>query len=75
LDIAPEIWIPAVLQELGGALIGEACKEDFFMLLIYYLYIELTWASRSRYIGTVEGIFEYQLNVQDRKTFPILSYR
>ncbi|KAK2759344.1 hypothetical protein FQN54_002822 [Arachnomyces sp. PD_36] len=30
---------------------------------------------RTLYIGTVEGIFEYQLNVQDRKTFPGFSCR
>ncbi|OKL61921.1 hypothetical protein UA08_02605 [Talaromyces atroroseus] len=26
---------------------------------------------RSLYIGTVEGIFEFQINVQDRKSFPV----
>lgn len=28
-----------------------------------------------RYIATVDGIFEYQLNVHDRKTFPVVSFR
>ncbi|KAL4979814.1 hypothetical protein BDW66DRAFT_126123 [Aspergillus desertorum] len=30
---------------------------------------------RSLYIATVTGIFEYQINVMDRKTFPIIMYR
>ncbi|KAL1982698.1 hypothetical protein VTN96DRAFT_949 [Rasamsonia emersonii] len=30
---------------------------------------------RTLYIATVEGIFEYQLNIQDRMTFPILACR
>ncbi|KAI2787521.1 hypothetical protein POX_f07890 [Penicillium oxalicum] len=30
---------------------------------------------RTLYIATLEGIFEFQLNIHDRKTFPILSYR
>jgi hypothetical protein len=30
---------------------------------------------RTLYIATLEGIFEFQLNVHDRKTFPIFSYR
>ncbi|KAJ9236557.1 hypothetical protein DTO166G5_4022 [Paecilomyces variotii] len=30
---------------------------------------------RTLYVATVEGIFEYQLNVHDRKTFPVFSYR
>ncbi|KAL1996399.1 hypothetical protein VTN49DRAFT_164 [Thermomyces lanuginosus] len=30
---------------------------------------------RTLYIGTVEGIFEFQINLQDRKTFPAFSWR
>ncbi|EED18499.1 conserved hypothetical protein [Talaromyces stipitatus ATCC 10500] len=30
---------------------------------------------RALYIGTVEGIFEFQINVQDRKSFPVFSCR
>lgn len=30
---------------------------------------------RSLYIATVSGIFEYQLNITDRKTFPVMTYR
>ncbi|KAJ5105561.1 hypothetical protein NUU61_002908 [Penicillium alfredii] len=30
---------------------------------------------RTLYIATLEGIFEFQLNVHDRKTFPVFSYR
>lgn len=30
---------------------------------------------RTLFIGTVEGIFEYQLNIQDRRTFPTFIYR
>ncbi|KMU90373.1 hypothetical protein CIHG_08183 [Coccidioides immitis H538.4] len=30
---------------------------------------------RTLYIGTEEGIFEYQINIQDRKTFPGISCR
>ncbi|KAF7591780.1 hypothetical protein BBP40_001106 [Aspergillus hancockii] len=28
-----------------------------------------------RYLATVEGIFEYQVNIGDRKTFPVVNYR
>lgn len=28
-----------------------------------------------RYIATLEGIFEFQLNIHDRKTFPVFSCR
>ncbi|CRG91430.1 hypothetical protein PISL3812_08478 [Talaromyces islandicus] len=31
--------------------------------------------ARSLYIGTVDGIFEFQINVQDRKSFPAFSFR
>ncbi|KAJ5233053.1 hypothetical protein N7468_006009 [Penicillium chermesinum] len=30
---------------------------------------------RTLYIATLEGIFEFQLNIHDRKTFPVFSYR
>ncbi|KAJ5804972.1 hypothetical protein N7474_010859 [Penicillium riverlandense] len=30
---------------------------------------------RTLYIATLEGIFEFQINVHDRKTFPVLSCR
>ncbi|KAL2872423.1 uncharacterized protein BJX67DRAFT_376244 [Aspergillus lucknowensis] len=30
---------------------------------------------RTLYIATVTGIFEYQLNILDRKTFPVINYR
>ncbi|KAL4910411.1 hypothetical protein BDW74DRAFT_145012 [Aspergillus multicolor] len=30
---------------------------------------------RSLYIATVTGIFEYQINIMDRKTFPVITYR
>ncbi|KAL4956162.1 hypothetical protein BDW69DRAFT_159198 [Aspergillus filifer] len=30
---------------------------------------------RTLYIATVTGIFEYQINVMDRKTFPVITYR
>ncbi|KAI9924984.1 hypothetical protein MW887_006391 [Aspergillus wentii] len=30
---------------------------------------------RTLYVATVEGIFEYQINIHDRKTFPVFSYR
>ncbi|KAL4807190.1 hypothetical protein BDV18DRAFT_113966 [Aspergillus unguis] len=30
---------------------------------------------RTMYIATVMGIFEYQINTVDRKTFPMISYR
>lgn len=30
---------------------------------------------RTLYIGTVDGIFEFQINIHDRKTFPDFSYR
>ncbi|KAJ5569780.1 uncharacterized protein N7459_009210 [Penicillium hispanicum] len=37
----------------------------------------LGWGAdgRTLYIATLEGIFEFQLNVHDRKTFPVFSYR
>ncbi|KAJ6135732.1 hypothetical protein N7512_000892 [Penicillium capsulatum] len=30
---------------------------------------------RTLYVATLEGIFEFQVNLHDRKTFPIFSYR
>ncbi|KAL5343916.1 hypothetical protein BJX70DRAFT_352105 [Aspergillus crustosus] len=30
---------------------------------------------RTLYIATVSGIFEYQINIMDRKTFPVINYR
>ncbi|KAL4880779.1 hypothetical protein BJY04DRAFT_70533 [Aspergillus karnatakaensis] len=30
---------------------------------------------RTLYIATVTGIFEYQINIMDRKTFPVINYR
>ncbi|KAL2857647.1 hypothetical protein BJX68DRAFT_229254 [Aspergillus pseudodeflectus] len=37
----------------------------------------LGWGANGRtlYIATVSGIFEYQINVMDRKTFPVITYR
>ncbi|KAJ5614176.1 hypothetical protein N7528_007830 [Penicillium herquei] len=37
----------------------------------------LGWGAdgRTLYIATVEGIFEFQLNIHDRRTFPAFSYR
>ncbi|KAJ0421817.1 hypothetical protein BJY00DRAFT_281824 [Aspergillus carlsbadensis] len=37
----------------------------------------LGWGAdgRTLYIATVSGIFEYQINVVDRKTFPVITYR
>ncbi|KAL2856556.1 hypothetical protein BJY01DRAFT_202996 [Aspergillus pseudoustus] len=37
----------------------------------------LGWGAdgRTLYIATVSGIFEYQINVMDRKTFPVITYR
>ncbi|KAJ5938624.1 hypothetical protein N7466_001758 [Penicillium verhagenii] len=37
----------------------------------------LGWGAdgRTLYLATVEGIFEYQLNIHDRRTFPSISYR
>ncbi|KAL2834287.1 hypothetical protein BDW59DRAFT_137651 [Aspergillus cavernicola] len=37
----------------------------------------LGWGAdgRTLYIATVTGIFEYQINIMDRKTFPVITYR
>ncbi|KAI9372101.1 hypothetical protein BJX61DRAFT_534250 [Aspergillus egyptiacus] len=37
----------------------------------------LGWGAdgRTLYIATVTGIFEYQINILDRKTFPVMTYR
>ncbi|KAJ5814303.1 uncharacterized protein N7503_001053 [Penicillium pulvis] len=37
----------------------------------------LGWGAdgRTLYIATVQGIFEFQLNIHDRRTFPSISYR
>jgi hypothetical protein len=37
----------------------------------------LGWGAdgRTLYVATVDGIFEFHLNVHDRKTFPIVSFR
>lgn len=31
--------------------------------------------TENRYVATVDGIFEFHLNIHDRKTFPIVSFR
>lgn len=38
-------------------------------------YINDDNANLHRYVATVDGIFEYQLNIADRKTFPVVNYR
>lgn len=40
-----------------------------------YFLISATNRDGCRYIATLEGIFEFQLNIHDRKTFPVISYR
>ncbi|KAL2012788.1 hypothetical protein VTN00DRAFT_313 [Thermoascus crustaceus] len=65
-------WIRSILNDLPDRNLGHAHRDQ-----------EpggtagVGWGAdgRTLYIGTVDGIFEYQINVQDRKTFPVFSYR
>ena len=58
-----------LLLELAGALMDAHCEcamqQPCGLKLIFFF----------RYIATLEGIFEFSLNIHDRKTFPKFSCR
>ena len=61
--------IPVAQLDLDGEQMEGHCK---FLSSFLSPEVELT---RYRYVATVDGIFEFHLNVHDRKTFPIVSFR
>ncbi|THC97226.1 hypothetical protein EYZ11_003279 [Aspergillus tanneri] len=65
-------WMHSILDELPDRSLGVGYRDQDTGSTA-----GVGWGAdgRTLYIATVDGIFEYQLNVRDRKTFPIVSYR
>ncbi|KAB8222243.1 WD40-repeat-containing domain protein [Aspergillus novoparasiticus] len=65
-------WIRSILNELPDRSlgVGQRYQEPGTAAGI-------GWGAdgRTLYVATVDGIFEYQLNIADRKTFPVVNYR
>ncbi|PWY74575.1 hypothetical protein BO94DRAFT_559706 [Aspergillus sclerotioniger CBS 115572] len=64
-------WIRNVLNELPDRSLGVGRDQDPGSTA------GIGWGTdgRTLYIATVDGIFEYQVDVTDRKTFPVINYR
>ncbi|KAH8432163.1 uncharacterized protein LDX57_009805 [Aspergillus melleus] len=65
-------WMRSILDELPDRSLGAAYRDQDTGSTA-----GIGWGAdgRTLYIATVDGIFEYQLNIRDRKTFPVVSYR
>ncbi|PYH89652.1 WD domain-containing protein [Aspergillus ellipticus CBS 707.79] len=65
-------WIRSVLNELPDRSMGVGHRDQDPGSTA-----GIGWGAdgRTLYIATVDGIFEYQVNVTDRKTFPVITYR
>ncbi|RAL03418.1 uncharacterized protein BO80DRAFT_442552 [Aspergillus ibericus CBS 121593] len=64
-------WIRNVLNELPDRSLGVGRDQEPGSTA------GIGWGAdgRTLYIATVDGIFEYQIDVTDRKTFPVTTYR
>ncbi|GAQ43311.1 hypothetical protein AtubIFM55763_003370 [Aspergillus tubingensis] len=64
-------WIRNVLNELPDRSLGIGRDQEPGSTA------GIGWGAdgRTLYVATVDGIFEYQVNVTDRKTFPVITYR
>jgi hypothetical protein len=65
-------WIRNILNELPDRSLGVGHRDQDPGCTA-----GLGWGSdgRTLYIATIDGIFEFQVNTWDRKTFPVVSYR
>ncbi|PLB48087.1 hypothetical protein P170DRAFT_437799 [Aspergillus steynii IBT 23096] len=65
-------WMRSILDELPDRSLGAGYRDQDTGSTA-----GIGWGAdgRTLYIATVDGIFEYQLNIRDRKTFPVVSYR
>ncbi|KAL3475793.1 hypothetical protein BJX99DRAFT_259050 [Aspergillus californicus] len=66
-------WIRSVINDLPERTFGAFGRRDPDPSSS----AGLGWGAdgRTLFIATVNGIFEYQLNIMDRKTFPVITYR
>ncbi|KAL1967022.1 hypothetical protein VTN77DRAFT_3546 [Rasamsonia byssochlamydoides] len=77
-EIRSPRWIRNILNDLPDRNLGHLHRDqDPGGMVGAGVTAGVGWGAdgRTLYIATVEGIFEFQLNIQDRKTFPVLSYR
>ncbi|KAL4784405.1 hypothetical protein BJX76DRAFT_347872 [Aspergillus varians] len=65
-------WIRSVINDLPDGNIGFGCRDPDPSSSAG---LGFGADGRTLYIATVTGIFEYQINTSDRKTFPDISYR
>ncbi|KAF7115656.1 hypothetical protein CNMCM5793_002896 [Aspergillus hiratsukae] len=65
-------WIRSVLNELPDRSLGSGARDQETGSTAG---LGFGADGRTLYIATVDGIFEFQINTADRKTFPIMSYR
>ncbi|KAE8351061.1 WD40-repeat-containing domain protein [Aspergillus coremiiformis] len=65
-------WIRSILNELPDRSLGVGHRDQEPGSTA-----GIGWGAdgRTLFVATVDGIFEYQINIGDRKTFPIISYR
>ncbi|KAE8380677.1 WD40-repeat-containing domain protein [Aspergillus bertholletiae] len=65
-------WIRSILNDLPDRSLGVGQRDQESGSTA-----GIGWGAdgRTLYVATVDGIFEYQLNIADRKTFPIVNYR
>ncbi|GFF30876.1 hypothetical protein IFM46972_03056 [Aspergillus udagawae] len=65
-------WIRSVLNELPDRSLGPGARDQESGSTAG---LGFGADGRTLYVATVDGIFEFQINTADRKTFPIMSYR
>ncbi|KAE8158744.1 hypothetical protein BDV40DRAFT_291506 [Aspergillus tamarii] len=65
-------WIRSILNELPDRSLGIGQRDQGPGSVA-----GIGWGAdgRTLYVATVDGIFEYQINIADRKTFPVVNYR
>ncbi|KAE8390762.1 WD40-repeat-containing domain protein [Aspergillus alliaceus] len=65
-------WIRNILNELPDRSLGGGHRDQEPGSTA-----GIGWGAdgRTLYVATVDGIFEYQINIGDRKTFPVVNYR
>ncbi|KAF9886666.1 hypothetical protein FE257_011180 [Aspergillus nanangensis] len=65
-------WIRSILNELPDRSLGVGHRDQDPGSTA-----GLGWGAdgRTLYVATIDGIFEFQVNTRDRKTFPVVGYR